>query len=160
VLLDLTDYVDELTAEVAAVDPVAAQQIPPATTLQLLLAERTELPTVWRVTAAMRRIAPALIVLGISFGALGLVLARRRGRWLGIAGLIGALMAIGLWFASNVANDTVVDAIADPNLRTAGDEIVTRVTTGLSTQLLAMAGIGAVAIAAALIISRFEPEDF
>jgi hypothetical protein len=160
VLLDLTDYLDELTAEVAAIDPVAAQLIPPTTSLQLLLAERTELPTVWRVTAAMRRVAPALIVLGISFAALGLVLARRRGRWLGIAGLLAALTAIGLWFATNVASDTAVDTISDPDLRLAGDDIVTRLTSGLSTQLLAMAGIGAVAIAAALIIARLEPEDF
>lgn len=160
VLLDLTDYVDELQAEVATIDPVAAQQIPPGTTLQLLIAERTQLPAVWRVTAALRRVAPALIVLGISFAALGLVLAHRRGRWLGIAGLIGALMAIVLWIVVSIAEDTAVGAISDADLRAAGEDIVSRLTSGLSTQLLAMAGIGAVAIAAAMIIARFEPEDF
>jgi hypothetical protein len=160
VILDLTEYVDELQAEVAKVDPAAAQLIPPATPIQVYLAERTELPWVWRTTAAMRRIAPALLVLGVSLGALGLVVAERRGRWLGIAGLIAGLLAIGLWFLTSIATDTAVDSISDPALREPAHTIVDRLTSGLSTQMLAIAGVAAAAIVIALIVARFEPEPF
>ncbi len=160
VLLDLTEYLDELQVEVAKIDPVAAQQIPTTTTIQVLIAERTQLPVVWRITAAMRRVAAALLVLGVSLGALGLVLAQRRGRWLGIAGMIAGLLALGLWFLTSVATDAAVEGIADPTVRAPADAIVDRLTSGLSTQLLAMAGVATAAIAIALIVSRFEPEPF
>jgi hypothetical protein len=160
IVLDLTSYLDELQQEVATIDPAAAQAIPTTTSIRLAIADRTDLPAVWRATAAMRRIPVALLVLGISLGALGLVLARRRGRWLGIAALIGGLLAIGIWLLTSFATDGAVDAIADPDLRIVGDDVAGRLTSGLAAQSLVIAAIAGVAILIALVISRLEPEDF
>jgi dipeptide/tripeptide permease len=74
--------------------------------------------------------------------------------------MIAGLLAIALWFLTSIATDTAVDNISDPALREPAHVIVDRLTAGLSTQMLAIAGVAAAAIVIALIVARFEPEPF
>jgi hypothetical protein len=158
VVLDLTNYLDELQAEVAAVDPAAAAAIPTTTELRLLIAERSQLPAVWEATTTMRRVVPALIVIGLSLTALGLVLAIHRGRWLIVAALIGVLLAAGLWAAVRLGEDSAVDGIADPAVRTPADNLLNRVTTGLNDQLLVILGVATLTILIGMIVAWIEPD--
>jgi hypothetical protein len=144
--LDLSAALALISADLGRINPNALNYLPSASTIPVIvIAQRSDKPIVWDAVNLMKPLSwfAPLTVFALLFA--GVLLADRRWRALGIAGVGVVLASLALIGALRVGRSTVASAIGSVDVRAgvnAGWDVIGRSVSG---QTLIITGLGAVA---------------